>query len=330
MANKVVGDYTAAVTINGSTHFMLIQPGNSSTAYNKISRNVLLGVTGQPADISTTQSFTNKTLDNTNILTIRDDRFTLQDNADTTKQAVFQLSGITTGTTRTYTLPNATGTLVDLASAQTLTTKTITSPVISGGTISNSTISVDAIAEFTAANGVTIDGMNIKDGKLNTNNSVVTANVTDGAITPAKLQSGTGSGWSWTTYTPTWTNVTIGNAVVAARYIQVGKTVIVRLDVVLGNTSATSGDITFSLPVTSVALPGAGGGVISLGTWRAFDASATTVYNGDISWNSTTTALLRFYTTGGTYSTQFINTGAAPTTWVTSDEWGGLFIYEAA
>ena len=37
------------------------------------------------------QTVANKTLGNTNIVTLRDDRFTLQDDADNTKQAVFQL-----------------------------------------------------------------------------------------------------------------------------------------------------------------------------------------------------------------------------------------------
>lgn len=49
---------------------------------------------------NTTQTLTNKTI------TIADNSFTVQDNADATKQAVLQLSGITTGTTRTLTLAN--------------------------------------------------------------------------------------------------------------------------------------------------------------------------------------------------------------------------------
>jgi hypothetical protein len=45
------------------------------------------------------------------VLAISDAAFTLQDNTDATKQAQFELSGITTATTRTYTLPNLTGSL---------------------------------------------------------------------------------------------------------------------------------------------------------------------------------------------------------------------------
>ena len=57
--------------------------------------------------------------------TFSDTGFKLQDNGDATKQAQFELSGITTGTTRTVTLPDANGTLVLAAATQTLTNKTI-------------------------------------------------------------------------------------------------------------------------------------------------------------------------------------------------------------
>lgn len=44
-------------------------------------------------------------------ITVKDNVFTLQDDADPTKQAQFQLSGLTTGTTFTYTLPAVTSVL---------------------------------------------------------------------------------------------------------------------------------------------------------------------------------------------------------------------------
>jgi hypothetical protein len=52
-----------------------------------------------------------------NLGNISDAVFSLADNADATKKAAFELSGITTGTTRTYTLPNISATLAHLGNA---------------------------------------------------------------------------------------------------------------------------------------------------------------------------------------------------------------------
>lgn len=81
----------------------------------------------------TTQNISNKTFLSTNTYTANDDAFFLQDNSDNTKLAVFQLSGITTGTTRTFTFPDANTTLVGTAATQTITNKDI-----DGGTASDS------------------------------------------------------------------------------------------------------------------------------------------------------------------------------------------------
>lgn len=278
----------------------IVDVGNGMT--KKITRDSLLGITSAPTGISDSQTLSNKTLTNPTI------------NAAT-------LSGTIAGT---YTLggtPTFPATVVTTTASQTLTNKVLTSPVVNTATIANPTLTVDSIAEYTGANGVTIDGLSIKDSALNTANSV-----------PNSAHNNTGawgSSWAWTSWTPTWTNVTIGNAVVTAKYIQIGKKMTCRLNVVLGGTSSTAGDIVFTLPATSVALPGTGA-VHALGTARMFDTSAGVVYPADIGWLTTTTACIRFYNAAGTYAVQGLNTGAAPTTWATSDEWTATFMYEVA
>lgn len=60
---------------------------------------------------------------------------TFVDDGDNTKQLAFQCSGITTATTRTWTVIDENGTFVGLTNAQTLTNKTLTSPTINTPTI---------------------------------------------------------------------------------------------------------------------------------------------------------------------------------------------------
>lgn len=208
MADVTITGLTTLSSIDRAADFFEVADVSDSNSSRKTTVNSMLNITSQPMGLTDAQSPTNKTFDNTNTFTIRDDRLTLQDNSDTTKQAVFQLSGITTGTTRTYTLPDASSTLVDLGTAQTLTNKTLTNPTLSAPTITNPTITVDTISEFTGSNGVTIDGLNIKDSKLNTNNSVVTANITNASVTANKLATGAANATVNTSETTTSTSYT--------------------------------------------------------------------------------------------------------------------------
>lgn len=77
-----------------------------------------------------TQSLSNKTLDNSNTITVKDTLFTVQDDADATKQMKFQASGITTGTTRILTIPDASTTLVGTDAVQTLSNKSFSDAVV--------------------------------------------------------------------------------------------------------------------------------------------------------------------------------------------------------
>lgn len=321
MSDLVIGSYTAAGSIDGSAHYLLIQPGTSSTAYNKINRNVFLGVTGQPVDISTSQTLSNKVVGNTNTVTLQDALFTLQDDGDATKQAKFQLSGITTGNIRTYTLPDASSTLADIATAQTFTNKTLTAPVINNGSITGTTITTDAIVGQTLSTSGTIYGLSVASSKIGTN-GVITTSLTDSAVTPAKLFTGTGSTWVWQAWTPTYTNLTVGNGVHQSFYTQIGKTIIARLGFAFGSTSSMGSSPTFTLPVTSKSTYTGGENIGGMRYVANF-----TGYMGYAQWSSITTAVLQSLGVSGADTTI---TSSIPNTWGTAGTIYGTIMYEAA
>lgn len=167
---------------------------NSSNVVNSFAANVDLSAY---ATLTGSQTLTNKAHDNTNSYTTKASLFTLQDATDITKQAVFSLSGITTGTTRTYTLPNASTTLIGLAggtfsggvsfsgSSNYFGTSTATGTIelASGATISGATKTVNI-----GTGGVSGSTTNITIGS--TNGSTTTVN---GAVTLTGTKTFTGT-----------------------------------------------------------------------------------------------------------------------------------------
>jgi Chaperone of endosialidase len=84
---------------------------NTTLATSATTTLTLPGVSGTIATLAGTEVFTNKTIGNTNTVIHKDTLFTVQDDGDTTKQLQLQLSGLTTATTRTLTIQDASGTL---------------------------------------------------------------------------------------------------------------------------------------------------------------------------------------------------------------------------
>ncbi len=134
---------------------------------------------------------------------------------------------------------------------------------------------------------------------------------------------------AFSAWTPTWTNLTIGNGTVTAKYKQVGKLVFCRLSIVFGTTTSISGDVRFTLPVTRAAYGGSDN-ITSLGQSVCYDVSAGTVFDGNVTNYSTTTASLRVFNSAGTYLSSTPLSSIVPFTWANTDQLVCEFWYEAA
>lgn len=74
---------------------------------------------------------------------------------------------------------------------------------------------------------------------------------TDGTHLPKHLMTGTGSSWTWQSWTPTYTNITIGNGTVNhSVYVQIGKVVYWAWKLTIGSTTVITDPGLISFPVT--------------------------------------------------------------------------------
>jgi len=128
---------------------------------------------------------------------------------------------------------------------------------------------------------------------------------------------------SWTSYTPTLTNFTLGNGSRTAKYNQIGKIVFVRINITLGSTSVMGSYPTATLPITA-----ASSGYIT-GTTQMVDSGVASYISAPFL-ASTTTVELGLTLTNGTYAKASAITSAEPFTWGTNDLLGVDFYYEVA
>jgi hypothetical protein len=112
-----------------------------------------------------------------------DNKFEVKDNSDDTKKLNLQLSGITTGTTRTLTVPDKDGTIAVTSEVATLNT---TNNTITSGTYSvsgSSTISITATHAFTVGQEVFITFTNTSGSALTAGKFTITGITTTTAFT---------------------------------------------------------------------------------------------------------------------------------------------------
>lgn len=190
-------DLNVAFYSNGVWQFAVPRPGWQ--AYDIANNDILVwngsawidvAVAGGYASVSAANVFTGSN-------TFTDSLFFLRDNADNTKQAQFELSGITTATTRVYTLPNVAGALASLGNlAQTFAgamtfsnTFVVSAPTSSLGTsTAASTINVGTGATLAS----TAKTVNIGTGGVATSTTTVNiGSTTAGALGTLNINSPT-------------------------------------------------------------------------------------------------------------------------------------------
>lgn len=127
----------------------------------------------------------------------------------------------------------------------------------------------------------------------------------------------------WTTWTPTWSNVTLGNGTSTGRYQKHNKGVLYTAVLTLGTTSSITGGVGLNYPVTAVSASAVTGDV------ALRDASAGFFYRGMAFLTSGTaqTLLCDNSTAGGVLQGV---TSTVPFTWATTDQIFVTGLFEAA
>lgn len=130
---------------------------------------------------------------------------------------------------------------------------------------------------------------------------------------------------AWSTWSPTWTNLTVGNGTVSARYKQVGNLVVARLAFTLGSTSAVSGSVAATLPAAAQEA------VLSPLGNAVFRDTGTETYVGVVHVHSSDTSKceIQVKDTSGTYAKRALLSSTVPFTWTTGDILLVKLVYES-
>lgn len=147
---------------------------------------------------------------------------------------------------------------------------------------------------------------------------------------PNKIMIYDGSTWvsydvESTAYTPTLTNVTLGNGTISGVYQRLGTYVVFGFQLILGSTTSVSGTIGISLPFTATS----GGNSISYMNVGMNDTGTNTFNGIGIIAASATKVDIFALAAGGTYTSIGTSSTNAttPFTWTNTDQVYGTGIY---
>lgn len=125
-------------------------------------------------------------------------------------------------------------------------------------------------------------------------------------------------------FTPTLTNITLGNGTNTAHYVQINKFVFVEGKITFGSTTSITGLPKATLPVTAAI---AGESVMTNCHYADF---GTTGYVGFVYFDSTTTVSFYVQNVGSTYPTFTSLSSTVPHTWAVNDYISYRYSFEAA
>jgi len=239
----------------------------------------------------------------------------------TSLQQTAMLGGDTTAKTVSYTLVAAdAGTTVAMSNAS-ATTITVNTGLFAAGdivTIQNRGAGVCTITAGTA----TVSTANSL--ALSQNQGGVLYFTSSGAAIFFAFASSTTTTYS--SWTPTLTNLTLGNGTMTGKFTQIGKFVNASLQLVFGSTTSVTGTMTFSVPTGASTANTALNTVI--GNVRMLDAGIQN-YLGMVQLSSSSAVILVAINASATYATVQNVNATVPFTWGTGDELQFSFSYEA-
>lgn len=182
------------------------------------------------------------------------------------------------------------------------------------------TATPSAINEVTLANAATGNNPSLTASGGDTNIGINMVPKGTGEV----QWSGVGVSGPWVTWTPTLTNITLGNGTVVAKYKQIGKTIVFKFKFTMGSTSAMGSVPTFTLPVTAASGPT---DELINGLNTIFDTSTGDTYTSAGIFNSTTVCRIIYLNVNAV----FVNLSSTlPMAWATGDVLNVTGTYEAA
>lgn len=137
---------------------------------------------------------------------------------------------------------------------------------------------------------------------------------------------------AWTVWTPSWTNLTVGNGTTDAAYSQDGKTIKFRLKFTLGSTSAVGTNPIVAFPVAPKAVYSVANLATPIGHFEGYDTSATARFYGIVSPDTTAGTSLQplIYSVSGAIVAISGFAATSPFTWAVGDVIWMEGEYEAA